>query len=61
LGVVDSSWRIDGTGDFNDSGKDGVVWRNTSGDVALWNANASGGFTFQNLGVVASSWTILAA
>src|SRR5208337_900667 len=32
-----------------------ILWRNTSGDVSLWNSNGSGGFTHQDLGVVASS------
>ena len=58
LGVVNSSWQIQGAGDFNGSGRDGILWRNTNGDVALWNANTSGGFTYDNLGVVAASWTI---
>jgi hypothetical protein len=58
LGVVGSSWRIEGTGDFNGGGKGGILWRNSNGDVALWNANGSGGFTFQDLGVVGSDWQI---
>jgi hypothetical protein len=35
-----------------------ILWRNSNGDVALWNANGSGGFTFQDLGVVGSNWQI---
>ena len=33
---------------------DGILWRNSNGDVELWNANGSGGFTGQDLGVVGS-------
>ncbi len=58
LGIVDPSWQIEGTGDFNGKGEDGILWRNANGDVALWNSNGSGGFTGQDLGVVASSWQI---
>ena len=58
LGVVNSSWQIAGTGDFNGVGADGILWRNTNGDVELWNSNGWGGFTHQNLGVVNSSWQI---
>ena len=42
LGVVNSSWQIQGAGDFNGSGRDGILWRNTNGDVALWNAEYLG-------------------
>ena len=58
LGVVGSSWQIEGTGDFNGKGEDGILWRNANGDVGLWNANGSGGFTGQDLGAVGSGWQI---
>ena len=58
LGDVGSGWQIEGTGDFNGSGADGVLWQNSDGDVELWNSNGSGGFTFQNLGDVPSGWQI---
>ena len=34
------------------------MWRNANGDTALWNPNGSGGFTYQDLGVVPTSWQI---
>jgi hypothetical protein len=58
LGVVPSSWQIEGTGDFNGKAEDGILWRNSNGDVALWNSNGAGGFTGQDLGVVPASWQI---
>jgi hypothetical protein len=57
LGVIPSTWQIEGTGDFNGKG-DGVLWRNINGDTALWNSNGSGSFTFQDLGIIPSSWLI---
>ena len=37
----------------------GILWRNAStGAVELWNPNGSGGFTYDNLGVVSTSWQI---
>ena len=54
LGVIDSSWQIQGVGDFTGDGKDDILWRNTDGDVYLW-ISAAGpgvGFTDQDLGVV---------
>ena len=57
LGIVDPSWQIEGTGDFNGKGE-GILWRNADGDVVVWNANGSGGFAGQDLGVVDPSYQI---
>ena len=55
---VHTGWQIEGAGDFNGGGPDGILWQNSSsGIVQLWNSNGSGGFTEQNLGVH-SGWTI---
>ena len=51
LGVVNSSWKVQGTGDFTGAGADGVLWRNSStGGVELWNSNGSGDFTYDRFG-----------
>jgi fibronectin-binding autotransporter adhesin len=45
--------------DFNGDGKTDILWENaSSGDVVLWNSNGSGGFTYENLGAVNTSWQI---
>ncbi|HEY1779614.1 MAG TPA: hypothetical protein VGG79_04140 [Roseiarcus sp.] len=44
--------------DFNGDAKADILWRNSNGGVELWNANGSGGFTYDNLGAVKSSWSI---
>jgi autotransporter-associated beta strand protein len=44
--------------DFNGVAQSGILWRNTSGEAAIWNANGSGGFTAQDLGVIDLSWQI---
>ena len=44
---------------FNNVDEAGVLWRNsTNGDVEIWNPNGSGGFTYDNLGAVNTSWQI---
>ncbi len=51
--------RSQDAGDFTGSGADSILWRNaSSGAVELWNPNGSGGFTYDNLGVVSTSWQI---
>ena len=49
---------IAGTGDFSGNGQSGMLWPNTNGDTGLWNPNGSGGFTFEDLGVVGPSWSV---
>ncbi|GAC1327862.1 MAG: hypothetical protein NVSMB26_02320 [Beijerinckiaceae bacterium] len=45
--------------DFNGDGISDMLWRNTNGDVALWNSNAgSESFTAQDIGLVSSDWMI---
>jgi hypothetical protein len=61
LGVVATSYQVAQVGDFNGSGKDGILWRNSNGDVVLWNSASSGGFTTLNLGVVGTSYQVESA
>jgi microcystin-dependent protein len=43
---------------FTSVAEAGILWRNSNGDTELWNPNGSGGFTYENLGVVDASWQI---
>lgn len=61
VGVVDPSWTPVGTGDFIGSGKAGILWRNSNGEVGEWpNIAATGpaSFTKVDLGAVSTDWVI---
>src|SRR5258708_3777119 len=59
--MVDNSWQIAGIGDFNGDGRSDILWRNTSGTIIDYLANAKGGFVdnSSNLTVnVDNSWHV---
>ena len=35
-GVVDGSWQIKGTGDFDGDGRSDILWRDRNGQLAIW-------------------------
>ena len=43
---------------FNNVAEAGILWRNTAGNIELWNPNGSGGFTYDSLSAVSPSWQI---
>ena len=43
---------------FNNIAEAGILWRNTAGNIELWNPNGSGGFTYDSLSAVSPSWQI---
>jgi phospholipase/lecithinase/hemolysin len=46
--------------DVNGDGKSDIVWRNTSGDVAIWEINGSAIIATGGLGNVGGTWSIVA-
>jgi hypothetical protein len=41
LGVVSSAWVIQGVGDYDGSGRAGILWRNSTGEVYIWLMNGT--------------------
>jgi hypothetical protein len=62
LGFVDSAWQIQQTGgDFNGDGRADVLFRNSSGEVYVWNSQMTGdtvSFQGQTLGFTPNEWQI---
>jgi hypothetical protein len=62
LGVVSTQWQIIGDGVFNNDGKEGLVWRNSStNDVQIWASDpgaGSLGFVNFDIGVVPTAWQL---
>jgi len=54
-----TSWHVVETGDYNGDGRDDILWRNDSGQLSNWLANANGGFASNDanaLTQVSTSW-----
>ena len=59
--LVETSWKIVGTGDFNGDGRDDILWRNDDGTLSDWLGTASGGYTPNNansLIQIATRWHV---
>jgi len=41
IGQIPLTWAIVGTGDFNGDGKSDILWRDSSGNVAMWFMNGT--------------------
>jgi len=59
---VSASWHVAGTGDFNGDGRDDILWRNDSGELAEWLANANGSFASNAVAgrSVSTDWHVVA-
>jgi aryl-phospho-beta-D-glucosidase BglC (GH1 family) len=57
LGVIPSSWTVQGAGNFAGVMTD-IVWRNSNGDVNVWLMNGSTISSSADLGVIPTAWTV---
>jgi subtilisin family serine protease len=58
--IADPSWKIRGTGDFNQDGQTDILWWNsTSGQVVAWLMNGPNQVDSKDIGIVSDTrWTI---
>jgi hypothetical protein len=65
FGVVPTSWKIAGTGDFNGDGYSDILWHNTNGNTAIWLMTWNGSQVLMSssndLGLVPTSWNVVVA
>jgi len=56
LGTVPTAWAVEQVGDFDGDGKADILWRHTSGLLALWLMNGGSITSSLGLGAVPTSW-----
>ena len=58
VSTVATTWSIVATGDFNGDGKADIVWRDTTGNVAVWLMNGTAVLQTGGLGLAPVNWSI---
>ncbi len=58
LGNVGTSWNVVETGDYNGDGKSDILWRDTSGNTAIWFMNGLAIGSTAGLGNIPTTWTV---
>jgi hypothetical protein len=57
---VATSWSMVQTGDYNGDGMSDLLWRDTSGNIAMWFMNGTAVASTGTVGNIAVSWTVQA-
>ena len=56
---VSTTWTVAGTGDFNGDGRDDILWRHQSGQIANWLGLSDGGFLSNTSASAGTDWAIV--
>lgn len=54
----DNAWQVAGIGDFDGGGRSDILWRHTSGKLAIWYIDGASFVREANLGVLPSAWQV---
>ena len=54
-----STWSIAQTGDYNGDGKSDILWKDGSGNLAIWFMNGTSISSTAGVGNVGTSWAVL--
>ena len=60
VGSVPSNWSIVGQRDFNGDGMTDLLWRDTSGDTAIWFMNGTQVLSSTGIASLDSTWSVVA-
>jgi hypothetical protein len=58
LGNIPTTWSIVQTGDYNGDGMADILWRDTSGNIAMWFMNGTTVASTAGVGNVQTNWTV---
>jgi hypothetical protein len=61
IGNIPTTWSVAQIGDYDGDTKSDILWRDTSGDTAIWFMNGTAVSSTGNVGNVATSWTVQSA
>jgi len=55
---IPTAWSVVGTGDFNGDGNSDILWRDTSGNTAIWFMNGASVASTGGLGNISTAWSV---
>jgi hypothetical protein len=61
LGNVPITWSVIQTGDYNGDGMSDLLWRDGSGNTAMWFMNGASVSSTAGIGNIPANWTVQSA